>query len=207
LAESLALAALEQFVHIPKAAAGMKFMSFKVEIPAEVKIAKLDVAALPANWRAEPVPKETMAMGDAWIKGRHHPGGIHLRSEPPPSGVQKDQDSTAPFIQLRTPDVEVLTFSREYPYSILPPIFTSTIFQLQQFPEFFRGHDGSFVSFGNRVNTTQEIDIFPQNGFSLIEVNVILEADPHPSTDSDGNTVHLHLRIADSRQTPITPIR
>lgn len=70
LAESLALAALEQFVHIPKAAAGISFISFKVEIPAEVKMAQLDVRTLPANWRAEPVPDETMAIGDAWFKGR-----------------------------------------------------------------------------------------------------------------------------------------
>ena len=73
LAESLALAALEQFVHIPRAAAGIAFVSFKVEIPAEAKVAELDVGALPPNWRAEPVPGETMAIGDAWFKGKTTP--------------------------------------------------------------------------------------------------------------------------------------
>ncbi|PWB61773.1 MAG: hypothetical protein C3F14_11185 [Deltaproteobacteria bacterium] len=69
-AASLALAALEQFVHISKAAAGISFLSFKVEIPAEVNVSELDIGALPPNWRAEPVPDETMAVGDAWIKAR-----------------------------------------------------------------------------------------------------------------------------------------
>jgi RES domain-containing protein len=69
-AESLSLAALEQFVHIPKAAAGISFISFKVEIPPEVKVAELGIASLPPNWRAEPVPDETMAIGEAWFKGR-----------------------------------------------------------------------------------------------------------------------------------------
>lgn len=69
LADSLALAALEQFVHLRKASSRISFVSFKVEIPDGVSVAKLDVGRLPSNWRVEPPPTEAMSIGDRWVRG------------------------------------------------------------------------------------------------------------------------------------------
>lgn len=68
LADSLALAALEQFVHIRAASSRIAFVSFRVEIPDAVKVTELDARKLPSNWRAEPAPGATMAIGDRWVK-------------------------------------------------------------------------------------------------------------------------------------------
>jgi len=68
LADSLALAALEQFVHIRTACSRIAFVSFRVEIPDGVAVTALDTRKLPSNWRAEPPPGATMAIGDRWAK-------------------------------------------------------------------------------------------------------------------------------------------
>lgn len=68
LADSLALAALEQFVHIHGASSRIPFVSFRVEIPDGVRMTALDARKLPSNWRAEPPPGGTMAIGDRWVK-------------------------------------------------------------------------------------------------------------------------------------------
>ena len=56
LLASLALAALEQFVHIHGASSRIPFVSFRVEIPDGVRVTALDARKLPSNWRAEPPP-------------------------------------------------------------------------------------------------------------------------------------------------------
>ena len=69
LGDSLALAALEQFVHMGKASSGLKFIAFEVVIPDGVAIDSVESARLPRGWRGEPPPEETKDLGSAWIRG------------------------------------------------------------------------------------------------------------------------------------------
>ena len=65
-ADSLALAALEYFVHLGPAMASVELVSFRAEIPPRVAIRSLPRETLPANWRTEPPPPVTRAMGSDW---------------------------------------------------------------------------------------------------------------------------------------------
>jgi RES domain-containing protein len=66
LADSPALAALEQFVHLGRAHATLSFVAFPVHIPDEL-IAVFDPRRLPANWRELPAPPETKEIGTGWV--------------------------------------------------------------------------------------------------------------------------------------------
>ena len=68
LADHPALSALEAFVHLKAAATRIDFVMFRVEIPAQVPVLELAVADLPAGWRNEPPARETMAIGEKWIR-------------------------------------------------------------------------------------------------------------------------------------------
>ena len=68
-ADSLALAALEQFVHLAPAHAAIAFVAFPVDIPEELTEAR-DEASLPRVWRGEPPPAETQALGSEWAQRR-----------------------------------------------------------------------------------------------------------------------------------------
>lgn len=68
LADHPALAALETFVHLKSAAATIKFVMFRVEIPAGVSLLEQSVATLPTGWRDEPPTLETMAVGEKWVR-------------------------------------------------------------------------------------------------------------------------------------------
>jgi RES domain-containing protein len=68
MADHPALAALEAFVNLKAAAAKIEFVIFRVEIPAEVPLLELAIADLPLRWRDEPPTRETMAIGEKWIR-------------------------------------------------------------------------------------------------------------------------------------------
>lgn len=65
---SLALAALEKFVHLGPEALEMKFVYFKITVPAGLAVKALSRASLPADWGAVPVPRTAMNVGSAWAK-------------------------------------------------------------------------------------------------------------------------------------------
>lgn len=65
-ADSLALAALKYFVHLGPAMAAVALVSFRAEIPPRVAIRTLTADTLPSNWRTEPPPPVTRAMGSDW---------------------------------------------------------------------------------------------------------------------------------------------
>lgn len=67
LSDSLALAALEVFVHLGAAHRGLVFATFRVELPDAV-IETLSAAALPGNWREEPPPDVCKDVGTNWVQ-------------------------------------------------------------------------------------------------------------------------------------------
>lgn len=67
-AASLSLAALENLVHLQGEGRGIKFASFKVDIPAGIKINAVGVTQLPKDWRACPASDSTMDIGTKWVQ-------------------------------------------------------------------------------------------------------------------------------------------
>ena len=67
VADSLALAALEQFVHLGKAHATLDFVAFRVRIPSGI-ITRLGPPGIPANWRQQPPGADTMDTGTQWVR-------------------------------------------------------------------------------------------------------------------------------------------
>jgi RES domain-containing protein len=68
ISDSLALAVLEQFVHLGRAAIRLRFVSFRVEVPDRVAMEVFDRGHLPKDWRAEPTPDSTKDIGTAWAE-------------------------------------------------------------------------------------------------------------------------------------------
>lgn len=68
LGGSAAMCALETFVHLASADRKLSFVLFRVEIPDEVAIETLQRHQLPPNWREEPAPASTMAIGTQWSR-------------------------------------------------------------------------------------------------------------------------------------------
>lgn len=68
VADSLALAALEQFVHITEEAKYIHYVSFELEIPPSLIIRVEDIAAIPSRWRKQPPGQKSMTIGSNWVK-------------------------------------------------------------------------------------------------------------------------------------------
>jgi RES domain-containing protein len=65
--EHLAMAAQERYVHMPKPLPrGLRLVKFPIRF-GRVAVRRLRARELPVDWRAEPVPASTQALGDAWI--------------------------------------------------------------------------------------------------------------------------------------------
>ncbi len=65
-AQSRALAALEMLVHLDSPRLLRSFLLFEVTFD-DAPVAAINPADLPANWRDEPVPPSTQAIGNAWV--------------------------------------------------------------------------------------------------------------------------------------------
>jgi len=63
---SLALAALETFVHLRPLIPKQRFVFFTVSIPNTVRIERS--SELPSDWRISPAPQETQRLGTEWVK-------------------------------------------------------------------------------------------------------------------------------------------
>lgn len=68
LSGSLALAALEMFVHLGKAHASLRFKCFRVTIPGGLKMESVRSGGLPPAWRQEPPPSATQRLGTDWVE-------------------------------------------------------------------------------------------------------------------------------------------
>lgn len=64
--ESLSLAALETFVHLQPVDKRIRYVWFRVTIPANVAIDT--PSALPASWQASPPSEASQSVGTAWAK-------------------------------------------------------------------------------------------------------------------------------------------
>ena len=65
---TLSLAALEYFVHLEADLAPDGLVSLPVEIPSEVAVEFLEIAALPAGWRSYPGPERLRDLGSGWVR-------------------------------------------------------------------------------------------------------------------------------------------
>jgi RES domain-containing protein len=68
LGGTLSLAALETFVHLAPEDARLALIAIEVVVPDRVEIADLPTKALPPDWRNEPSPHSTQAIGKDWVK-------------------------------------------------------------------------------------------------------------------------------------------
>ena len=64
--DSVSLAALELLVHLHRSAVLNHYILFGLNVPDE-GVMWLDENALPKDWRADPPPSSTAAIGDEWI--------------------------------------------------------------------------------------------------------------------------------------------
>ncbi len=70
LGGTLSLAALETFVHLTVSDARLAFAAIEAMVPDGpdgVRVAQLTPQGLPGNWRAQPPPSETKAIGSKWV--------------------------------------------------------------------------------------------------------------------------------------------
>lgn len=65
-ATSLALAAMEMFVHLDPSMAPDDLVSVEIAAPDDLAVEEVGLSALPKRWRATEV--ETAAMGTAWVR-------------------------------------------------------------------------------------------------------------------------------------------
>lgn len=72
LAGSESLAILEIMVHLDDHRMLQHYALIALTLPVS-GIMRLDVAALPSNWRDEPAPAETAAIGDEWLESLTSP--------------------------------------------------------------------------------------------------------------------------------------
>ncbi len=66
--DSLALAALETFVHIGENGKQIKFVSFEIHIPPSLILDVENIDTLPKRWRKEPPGAITKKIGSQWIQ-------------------------------------------------------------------------------------------------------------------------------------------
>jgi RES domain-containing protein len=64
--DSVSLAALELLVHLHRSSVLNEYRLFRLDVP-DGGVMWLDESALPSDWRADPPPSSTAAIGDEWI--------------------------------------------------------------------------------------------------------------------------------------------
>lgn len=69
LSETLALAALEQFVHVGFEGRYMKYACMHVSMPESISMTTVNITELPEGWDETPISSLTMDIGTAWAKG------------------------------------------------------------------------------------------------------------------------------------------
>jgi RES domain-containing protein len=67
-AGSRSLAVLEMLVHLDGPQLLSSYLLYEAEFP-ESLVTEMNVGDLPRDWRDDPAPRSTQAIGDAWIRG------------------------------------------------------------------------------------------------------------------------------------------
>jgi RES domain-containing protein len=67
-AESLALAAVEFFVHFDRSDAEAPLVAIAAEIPATFRVSHLEIGKPAAEWRQDPAPEALQEYGREWVK-------------------------------------------------------------------------------------------------------------------------------------------
>ena len=65
---TLALCALEYFVNLEPELAPKDLVAIRADIPADVRVATLEVPDLPPDWRVYPAPDSLKDLGTAWVR-------------------------------------------------------------------------------------------------------------------------------------------
>ena len=65
--ESRSLATVEYLVHTPISYAPEKLSIASIKIPDNIKLKKINISGLPANWRDDPAPEELAEIGTQWV--------------------------------------------------------------------------------------------------------------------------------------------
>jgi RES domain-containing protein len=97
--DSVALAALELLVHLHRSEVLNRYVLFALELP-PASVMALDEAALPPDWRGDPPPSSTAAIGDEWALS-----GISLALAVPSTLVPQQSNV---LINPAHPDFEAL---------------------------------------------------------------------------------------------------
>jgi len=69
-ASTLALAALELFIHLEPSLAPADLVAVSADIPADLKTERITVSELPPDWRHYPAPDRLKRFGAEWLRGR-----------------------------------------------------------------------------------------------------------------------------------------
>ena len=76
----LSLAVLEKLVHVDFDTFPADVVSYEIEVPDDLAVRTLALAALPRGWDAMPAPQSTQALGRAWIEDATGPGILSVPS-------------------------------------------------------------------------------------------------------------------------------
>lgn len=112
---TLALAAMETFIHLGEEGLGIAFVYFRIEIPDSVSIARCDRA--PRGWRSEPPGDASMRYGSAWLRE-----GKAAVLDVPSAIVQVERNL---LLNPRHPDFTKLSISRSKPFAFDPRMWKS----------------------------------------------------------------------------------
>lgn len=106
---SLALAALETYVHLPSALnLPRNLVAVAAEIPDTLPREVIKVGALPRNWKASPAPDELKLLGSAWLK-RNQTAILEL-----PSVIIPDEANY--LLNPAHPDFQQITIGQPQPF-------------------------------------------------------------------------------------------
>lgn len=112
---TLALAAMETFVHLGEEGLGVAFVYFRIDIPDSVVIARCERP--PRGWRAEPPGEASMRYGSAWLRE-----GRTALLDVPSAIVQVERNL---LLNPRHADFAKLAIARPQPFTFDPRMWKS----------------------------------------------------------------------------------
>lgn len=112
LSGSLALAALEQFIHLGREGLSLSFVYFEVPIPDGVSLAQIHPGDLPRDWRSEPASHGTMDIGSGWIRS-----GISALLEVPSAVIPIESNY---LLNTAHPEMRRIKIGRPVPFAFDP---------------------------------------------------------------------------------------